>query len=398
MRQLLAALKEERVAQATKTSIPYAEPTSRAFPITTVSTNHSFDAYITVGFKDARFKGADPSHATQLIVDSGNTSLIVPRWEDLAAIPGYEANYQVMGQATEPWGCPANVVKGPIQLFDSTGDVFTIDDCIFFACTGDLPGGGRTANFGAGCIVPWSSSRANVISSLGITLQPVLSQTDFPYVEFDYAPMEPVLKPVPVHDPSATARASVKSAIRIHSVLPDGFVLMDIVRDCPWMSLIPTSLSIAGSPTQWPGALTSPIAMIDTGGGPVYLSDPESYLCSRQWPQPVANPAWAASLAQAQSIQAPVEITLGDEKTGSYSYIINTAAFPAADQGITLVISKQNSFMMGQQGMNVGGISALANAILVDYKSGRVGLKRRQVYSAPSAAKTLQPQALGGVA
>jgi hypothetical protein len=369
MMQLLAALQEkqgDQLAAAADAPIIQAKPVSHAFPITTVSTNYNFDAYILVGFK-----GGDSSQAPHLIVDSGNTSLIVPRWEDIAAIPGNQANYRVLGQATEPWGCPANVVNGPIQLFDSTGGLFTIEDCTFFACTGDSPiHGDRTANFGAGCIVPWTASPANVLPSLGLTLQPVLSQTDFPYVEFDYAPMEPV------QDAGATASAHVNSMIRIHSVVHDGFFLLDIVRDCPWMSLIPIGLNIAGSPTKWPGALASPIAMIDTGGGPVYLSDPHDYVCSSEWPEPVANPAWAAGSTVAQSIQAPIEITVGDE-TGSYSYIINNARFPVADQGITLVMSQQSSFMMGQQGMNVGGISALANAILVDYKNRKVGFRRR---------------------
>jgi hypothetical protein len=40
-------------------------------------------------------------------------------------------------------------------------------------------------------------------------------------------------------------------------------------------------------------------------------------------------------------------------------------------------MSPQNTFMMGQQGMNVGGISALANAILVDYKNRKVGFRKR---------------------
>jgi hypothetical protein len=44
-------------------------------------------------------------------------------------------------------------------------------------------------------------------------------------------------------------------------------------------------------------------------------------------------------------------------------------------QGLTLVMCKLNSFMMGKQGMNTGGISALVNYILVDYQQSQVGLK-----------------------
>jgi len=70
-------------------------------PLTTVSADSSFDAYINVCFP-----GAPAGSSLPLLVDSGNTTLIVPRWEDIQSIPGY----QVLGQATEPWGCPANVV------------------------------------------------------------------------------------------------------------------------------------------------------------------------------------------------------------------------------------------------------------------------------------------------
>ena len=36
---------------------------------------------------------------------------------------------------------------------------------------------------------------------------------------------------------------------------------------------------------------------------------------------------------------------------------------------------KINHYMMGQQGMNIGGLSALFNAILIDYGQAKVGLK-----------------------
>jgi multisubunit Na+/H+ antiporter MnhB subunit len=48
---------------------------------------------------------------------------------------------------------------------------------------------------------------------------------------------------------------------------------------------------------------------------------------------------------------------------------------PPSVRGLTLVMCERNSFMMGQNGMNIGGISALMNAILIDYTNARVGLK-----------------------
>lgn len=345
---------------------PSLSPPSYAFPITTVSMNYNFDAYISIGFL-----GADPANAPQLIVDSGNSNLIVPRWEDIAAIPNYQASYQILGQASEPWGCPANVVKGPIQLFDSGGGSFTIPDCVFYACTDDSPQDhSRTANFGTGCIAPWTASSSNAPSGLGVTLQPVLSQTAYPYVEFDYAPMDRMQLA------STAATASAESTIRIYNAAPDGYQMFDIVHDLEWMALMPKSLGIANILTQWPGDVASPIAMIDTGGGPVYLSDPNGYLYQSAWPSPVANPDWASSSTLCQSTQALLGITIGDA-VGSYAYVIDNSTFPPPARGLTLVMCENNAYMMGQQGMNIGGISALVNSILIDFRRNQIGFKKR---------------------
>jgi len=43
--------------------------------------------------------------------------------------------------------------------------------------------------------------------------------------------------------------------------------------------------------------------------------------------------------------------------------------------GLTLVMCKVNDYMMGKQGMNIGGLSALFNTILIDYGHAKVGLK-----------------------
>lgn len=360
------ALQAGTAASTGQLAAPGAPPSSYTFPITTVSMNYNFDAYISVGFP-----GADLANAPQLIVDSGNSNLIVPRWEDIAAIPNYQASYQVLGQATEPWGCPANVVKGPLQLFDGEGGPFIIPNCVFYACTGNSQSdNSRTANFGTGCIAPWTASWSNVPSGLGVTLQSVLSQTAYPYVEFDYAPM------AQMQLSSTAATASEDSEIHIYNTPLAGYQMFDIIPNCEWMSLTPKSLSIAGTPTQWPGRAASPIAMIDTGGGPVYLSDPNGYLYSSVWPSPVSNPDWTSSSTLCQSTQAALGISLGDA-AGSYAYVIDNSTFPAPAQGLTLVMCENIAYMMGQQGMNIGGISALVNSILIDFKNNKVGFKKK---------------------
>ena len=47
---------------------------------------------------------------------------------------------------------------------------------------------------------------------------------------------------------------------------------------------------------------------------------------------------------------------------------------PLPVQGLTAVMCKTNAFMMKQQGMNIGGISALFNRVLIDYEGTQVGL------------------------
>jgi hypothetical protein len=120
--------------------------------------------------------------------------------------------------------------------------------------------------------------------------------------------------------------------------------------------------------------------MIDTGGGPVFLSDPKGYLYNAQWPNPAANPDWTSDTnppsKACKSIQGAISVELGDS-TKSYAYTIDPGTFPASSQGLTLVMCEENYFMMGQQGMNIGGISALINRILVDYAGARVGFKAR---------------------
>jgi hypothetical protein len=48
---------------------------------------------------------------------------------------------------------------------------------------------------------------------------------------------------------------------------------------------------------------------------------------------------------------------------------------PASVAGLTLVMCEDNHYMMGQNGMNIGGISFLFVTVLIDYMNKRVCLK-----------------------
>ncbi|MFX9246852.1 hypothetical protein ABTN73_20460, partial [Acinetobacter baumannii] len=80
---------------------------------------------------------------------------------------------------------------------------------------------------------------------------------------------------------------------------------------------------------------------------------------------PAGNPAWAAAPGsmQCQSTFDQITLEVGDDN-GSYSYTIDTSHLPASVQGLTLVMCEKCFFMMDQDGMNVGGITALFNDIV----------------------------------
>ncbi|MBV8211765.1 MAG: hypothetical protein JOZ08_00910 [Verrucomicrobia bacterium] len=331
-------------------------------PLTTVSLDSNFDAYVNIGFRGGRNR---PS--TTLLVDSGNSTLIVPSWDDIAALPNSAKNYTVLGTAKEPWESKANIVRGPIEIATATGGIYTIENCVFYACT-EKPG---TANFGVGCIRPWSADGWNTPKGIGVTLQAPLSyDTLYPYAAFDYAPAENVLPG------EATPNVTAGSSLVLYKSPPPGYKMLDITPNLEWMSVVPKALSIGNAKTGWPGSVESPIAMVDTGGGPVFLTDPNGYVYNLAWPASTTCPLWTSKSTDCQCTGANITVELTDG-TNSISYIIDTDRLPPTVRGLTLVMCKVNSYMMGMQGMNIGGISALFNSILIDYLNGRVGFRSK---------------------
>jgi hypothetical protein len=341
-------------------------PAQVAIRLTTVSLASGFDAYL-----DINYPGAVDETPTQLLVDSGNSVLVVPKWEDISKIPNWQSSYSILGSKQEPWGCPANVVRGPIEITKTDGSTFEIENCIFYACTADNPDtaqSARTANFGLGCLDPWSSGSANTPWN-GIVIQSPLSyNASYPYAEFRYAPAANIL---------ATANAPTvaqDSALILHTTLPAGFMSFKILPNVGWMSLIPIALSIGGAKTGWPGVLASPIAMIDSGGGPMFLSDPNGVIYSSPGHNAAVSPGWISSSTNCECIRDSISVELGDGSQ-TITYVVDAARMPASVAGLTLVMCEDNHYMMGQNGMNIGGISFLFVTVLIDYMNKRVCLK-----------------------
>jgi hypothetical protein len=331
--------------------------------LTTVSLRKSFDATIAVGLRGATGEPAD------LLVDSGNSMLVLPRWEDIEPLAA-RGDYELLGAATEPWGCPANVVRGPLELMTSTGGVLEVPDCTFFACTGGAPsnGGERTANFGVGCLDPSMAWTALPRPGVEVTLTSPLAGTAFPFAVFDYAAAGEVLAVDTI-----APKVNAGSRLRLLRTEPEGFRWFDLRPDLAWMALQARSLAIAGHATSWPGDADA-IAMIDTGGTCLYLSDPRLLVCEAAWPGPVANPEWTARSTTCESTAAAVTVEIGDAR-GSYTYTVDPVSLPPSARGLTLVMCRENEYMRGQHGMNTGGLSALCNAIAIDYEGRRVGFR-----------------------
>jgi hypothetical protein len=336
-------------------------------PLFTVSRAGNFDALMTVRF-------GKPPHAAMvsLILDTGNDTVILPSYDDIKTLPNFGSDYEILSEKIkEPFGCPAVLLRGPLVIPTPAGD-FRIENCSFFACKGpDLPT--NTRNFGAGWISQWESFTDD--DNKTFTVLPPLrtGASPYRYVEFDYAPAPAVLT-------SADQPKVVPgSMMTLRNTPPSGYQMFEITRgpDAWWMAIKVQSLTIGDKKTDWPGA-PYPMAMIDTGGGPVFLSDPDGYLYKMRWPEQVALPDWTSKSKSCQAIKDPLTIVLSDEKN-AFSYRIDTTTFPAPVQDLTLVLCQECSYMQGNRGMNIGGISALFNFILIDNQLGMVGLKSKNL-------------------
>ncbi len=363
MESTLAAWAQPR-ALSQSAALPDADTVAVA--LSTVSIESNFDAYVGV-----RPQGAAPNVSDSLVVDSGNSTLIMPYWEKFEAMPQYKNAYEELGDAHEPWGCPAKVLRGPIELTTDSGASFVISDCVFYACVGGLHGvdKDRTANFGAACLSQYRISSWTVDGDVDVTMQaPLAYAAEHPYVEFEYAAAHDIV----TH--GATPKMAANSYMILHKTMPAGYRMFDIVPAKAWMTLLVKSLVVDGQKTRWPDPVPQPLAVVDTGGTCAFLSDPKGYLYPNDWVDRVGTPCWTDTSVLCQAINGTLRIELGD-KNASYSYKIDPLPHPAASP--TLVMCRKNDYMRDLPGLNIGGISALMNSILIDFKNAKVGFKGR---------------------
>ena len=201
---------------------------------------------------------------------------------------------------------------------------------------------------------------------------PLSYNLSYPFAEFVYAPAQKMFSNAKM------PHVSDASQLILHATRPSAFTMLDIIPNLGWMSVVPASLTIGGVATGWPRNVAAPIAMVDTGGGPVLLSDPNGDIWNKPWPGPVCCPAWTTKPPESRNclcVSEPLILGLvGSDGRTRYTYTIDTRSMPASVQGLTAVMCELNGFMMGEQGMNIGGISALFNRILINYAGSQVGL------------------------
>ncbi len=325
--------------------------------LSTVSRKNLFDALIYI-----RLDGAEKE--VGLVVDTGNDCLVLP-----CGTPVPEAGYVLEEKDDrEPFSwSQADRYRGAIHIGAVGGGVFTIDDCVFWVCTDPDH---SNANFGAGCHVAWRQTQSGAD-----ILPPLACAPDYPFAEFAYASAEAVLSS------TSDVKLNGDSILRLSSQPPAGYALFDILKDAYWMALRPKSLRIGGTLTEWPSNEdTPPIAMIDTGGGAMFLSDRSGALAQIVPGQAAENPDWTLEdgSASCRSMSDPITLELGtDGSQETFAYTLDTSGLPAAVRGLTLTDCRVAKYMYGSAGLNIGGVSALVLSILVDYASRRVGLKTR---------------------
>lgn len=356
----LAQLTGQRLREITADITTAADATVR-IPIDSVSKDGSFDAYIHAGLV-----GGDSD--IKLLVDSGNSTLILPHFEAISKIPDFETLYKVEPETVkEPWGAQARIVTGPVVL-PRRGGSYTLSTCRFYACTSLNDDGCYTANFGIGCVEPWSVGDTHGLQS------PLSYDSDYGFVEIDYAPVDQVL------GSGGKLHVASGSSLVLCKTKPDAYsTMLKILPNNPWMALRPLSLDIGGRRTPWPGhAKATSIAMVDTGGGPVFLSDPEGDLRKNDWPNAVPEPLQDFWKTSCLGLSDDLAFSLSD---GSQSVLlsIDAKALTPAVQGLCLVMCETCNFMRGQDGMNIGGLTALFYSILIDYKNAKVGFAPKTI-------------------
>jgi hypothetical protein len=343
-------------------------------PLTTVSAGNFFKALVNVT------AGGTP---TTLELDSGSTALVLPDAAALEGQPGYSV-VTTLGEdgkpLTEPFGCPAKLMKGPIELSAAQGP-YTIPDCVFYACTGPRDDGCLTKNFGLGRISPWRiEGPPNQPEHRAEIKVAFCYEGSYPYAGLHFAPAATLFSSS--SEPLVTQGATLV----LSKTQPVGYQWLDIVPHIQWMAVRPRSLRIGQVATAWPGNLdTKPIAMVDCGGGPLFLSDPKGGLAQQQWP-PADCPRWTSNASPKSTVchctKDDVEVVLSDDGNGPpVTLQVNVASLPPALQDLTLVMCERCGYMWTDdqgrpnEGMNLGGLTFLTNSIAIDLGGAKVGFR-----------------------
>ena len=288
--------------------------------------------------------------ATRMVFDTGSTCMIYPNADDLSP-----AVYERIGDpVTEPWGCPAVVVQGPVKIGQ-----FELGASIkFLACTGENENKQRTSVFGAG---PGIGTMMDVC---------------------EHCPLEQI---------SGTYRFS---EIKVHAgtlVLhknkpPEYAQMLPLMHnDLPTLPIIGLSIpgAAAWAAENWFEHARNNYSddiglLLDTAGGPTIWFDPAKILAnSGAFESGVIDTWCSGSSAQGGcggiGVQLPeVTLTLGSAGA-SVSIDLVMPVSQGTEDGIACFCTN-DQFVSEMTPLNVGGALFLSHTLLIDWAGRSVGI------------------------
>ncbi len=349
----------------------------------------NFDQRISV--RGVGFSPDDPMKSYDILFDTGNHNLIYPYWNDLK---NNSDKYNILGSATERWGCPVYIVTGPMIVGG-----FTIQNCTFLACYQDHPHtGSRTSNFGAG-----------YISRTRIKLGDVYVDTPFRYV--------PNINCIEINFANNYVMLYNDISQSLTTLL--GYPnMLNITPNYNWMSTYIKYLSLNikngdNITKKWIDNLDNRHVYIDSGGGPILMSDPSISKCysyraaghhfttipsltSREecvnkgytWSEsdssiihnddiPVVThekvETWGTKCG-VYNFPSYVDVTLTDKQNVAIIKIPkNNGEIPGNFANCNAVICEQNRYLFSKAAMNIGGQLFYYYNVLIDYRDPEKG-------------------------
>ena len=340
----------------------------------------NYDSFISVEYR----KGGEWVPTTEtMLFDTGSVALILPYYKNLDA-----TKYRtIKDNITEPWGCPAKILKGPIRLGG-----MEIPECQFIACTGPNTYKRRTHICGASIssrnepyVYP-SSPIVQVCKKLKrpffevvINTSNLKSQVSF------FSNKPPSYSQKNVGGPFPIIPNENWTAIAIEGIKVDGTKWQKLPQGCPagepdcgcyvdnqcWGSIDYDEANCANEfiDAKWCMASNPAnkyIGLLDTGGGPIMINDDKQQSLASVFKNTTKCPGWLSSSLGAQCFSDQITVSISSDFEVKY---------PNNGKTTTVLFPRKNIFTSSGE-LNFGGQFFLYGCnVLYDINSQEVYLQ-----------------------